>query len=498
MITYQLLLIQVKLRESEITMSANNVLVICSDEHARAFSGCYGHSDVRTPAIDQLSKLGTTFEHAYTPSPICVPARACLATGLQVHENRCWSSAEPYCGQHESWMHRMRDCGYPVIAIGKLHFRSSHDDNGFTEEILPMHVANNGAGWPQSLLRDPLPAFSETHELADQTGKGESEYTDYDRRIVSEACKWLRRYPSRKQKYPWILFVSFASPHYPLTAPDKFYDLYEDCKFEISFNDYSKFETDHPVLSEIRRFWNYDDYFDDGLRLEARRCYFALVSFLDDNIRKVLEALEASGCKNDTVIIYTSDHGEMLGHLGFWTKSVMYENSAGIPLLAVGPGFESRRSYVPVSLTDIGTTVEHAMGYETSHSESWRPMALQKVNDRFHQERAILSQYHDGGTPVSFYMIRLGNWKYVYYAGGYRPQLFHISRDPMETNDLSESLFASDALKRACASLHHMLDPEEVSGLCRLDQAAKVRSLGGREAILAMNSFNHTPVQFDD
>ncbi len=479
-------------------MNANNVLVICSDEHARAFSGCYGHSAVRTPAIDQLSKLGTTFEYAYTPSPICVPARACLATGLQVHETRCWSSAEPYYGQCESWMHRMRDCGYPVVAIGKLHFRSSGDDNGFTDEILPMHVANNGMGWPQSLLRDPLPAFNETRELADQTGKGESEYTDYDRRIVSEACRWLRRYPSKKQKSPWILFVSFASPHYPLAAPHKFYDLYRNCNFENSFNEHSNIETDHPVLNEIRRFWDYDDYFDNELRSEARRCYFALISFLDDNIRKVLEALEASGCKNDTVIIYTSDHGEMLGHLGFWTKSVMYENSTGIPLIAAGPGFESRRSYVPVSLTDIGATVEHAMGFETHDAESWRPAALQKVNDRFHRQRIILSQYHDGGTPVSFYMIRLGNWKYVYYAGGHRPQLFNISQDPMEINDLAESSFASDALRLAHANLCQILDPEEVAGLCKLDQAAKVRSLGGREVILAMNSFNHTPVQFDN
>ena len=172
--------------------------------------------------------------------------------------------------------------------------------------------------------------------------------------LCQKSCKWLRRYPSRKKKIPWILFVSFASPHYPLTAPDEFYDLYKNCEFENSLNNYSEFEIDHPVLSEFRRFWNYDDYFDDELRSEARRCYFALVSFLDDNIRKVLEALEASGCKNDTVVIYTSDHGEMLGHLGFWTKSVMYENSTGIPLIAVGPGFEARRSHVPVSLTDIG------------------------------------------------------------------------------------------------------------------------------------------------
>jgi choline-sulfatase len=142
-------------------MPKSNVLILCSDEHARAALGCYGHPVAQTPTLDALAARGVRFTRAYTPSPICIPARASLATGLNVHETRCWSSAEPYHGQIESWMHRLRDRGHPVTSIGKLHFRSGDDDHGFDEEIEPMYLANDGLGWPQGLLRDPLPTYNE-------------------------------------------------------------------------------------------------------------------------------------------------------------------------------------------------------------------------------------------------------------------------------------------------------------------------------------------------
>ena len=139
---------------------AHNFLLLCSDEHARSALGCYGHPIVQTPNLDRLAARGTRFTRAYTPSPICISARASLATGLPVFEHRCWSSAEPYHGQVESWMHRLRAQGHQVDSIGKLHFRSGEDDNGFGQEILPMYLANEGRGWPQGLVRRPLAGLS--------------------------------------------------------------------------------------------------------------------------------------------------------------------------------------------------------------------------------------------------------------------------------------------------------------------------------------------------
>ena len=111
-----------------------------------------GHPIVKTPNLDRLAAHGTLFESAYTPSPMCVPARAALACGDHVHRTRNWDSATPYDGSRPSWMHRLRDAGVKTTSIGKLHFRSTDDDNGFEQEILPMHVVG-GTGWTIGLLR---------------------------------------------------------------------------------------------------------------------------------------------------------------------------------------------------------------------------------------------------------------------------------------------------------------------------------------------------------
>ena len=476
-------------------MNKPNMVIFCSDEHARAFAGCYGHPVVKTPTLDTLARKGTKFTKAYSPSPICVPARASLATGLQVHETRCWSSAEPYHGQIESWMHRMRDSGYTVLSFGKLHFRSSDDDNGFSEEFLPMHLTNNGLGWPQGLLRNPLPPFDESYELAEQTGPGESDYTQYDRKITAAACEWIEQSRAAKRSEPWVLFISLVSPHFPLTAPQEFYDQYANCDPDESIRHVKGNTISHPVLREVRRFWNYDDHFSDRLRIEAQKCYFGLVSFLDDNIRRVLSALEGAYSIDDTVILYTTDHGEMLGHLGFWAKSVMYEYSSGIPLIACGPGFARVTCDVPVSLTDIGVTIEKSAGIESRHPEPWKPQPLQSVDRQFDSQRTVLSEYHDGGTPNSYYMIRKGRWKYVCYAGGHPPHLYDLDHDPLELNDLGAQKSHECKQQAMHRELLQILHPEAVAEQCATDQAARVKELGGRDAVLALASFNHTPVQ---
>ncbi len=477
-------------------MKPANILILCSDEHARSASGAYGHPVTLTPALDQLALGGTRFTNAYTPSPICIPARASIATGLQVHQTRCWSSAEPYHGQIESWMHRIREAGHAAVSIGKLHFRSANDDNGFSEEILPMHAANDGKGWPQGLLRDPLPPFADAEELAAQTGRGDSDYTEYDRRITAEACSWLKRYPRRIKDRPWALFVSFVSPHYPLKAPPAFYDLYGGKDIPPPFGCAPGERPEHPVLEEMYRFWNYDEYFDDALRLEARRCYYGLTSFLDDNIRQVLMALEDSGAARDTVIVYMSDHGEMLGNFGFWTKSVMYEDSVAVPLIVSGPEIPAGVNETPVSLSDIAATVEQTVGLGARKAEEpWQSRPLQGFIEAPEPDRFILSEYHDGGSPVSFYMIRHKDLKYVHYAGANPAQMFDLAADPRELHDLAPSAHHEGGRERMRNLLSSILDPEEAAGRREANRLALLERYGGRDAVLALKSFNHTPVE---
>ena len=308
-----------------------NFLVIISDEHRKDALGCAWHPQVHTPNLDRLAARGTRFTNAGTSSPMCVPTRAALACGDYVHRTGFWDSATPYDGSAATWMHRVRDAGHEMVSIGKLHFRSGEDDNGFSEEILPMHVVG-GVGWMAALLREDPPAYDAAAELAADSGPGSSSYTDYDLAITAAATDWIAA--RRNAERPWAAFVSLVSPHFPLRAPQEFYNLYADADFDLEPQQLP----DHPEIRNLARFFDYERHFTAETRHAAMAGYFGLTSFLDDCVGEILATLEESGQAEDTVILYLSDHGELLGDKGMWTKQVMYEASAGIPMILAGPG----------------------------------------------------------------------------------------------------------------------------------------------------------------
>ncbi len=476
-------------------MKNNNVLIIMSDEHTRSVMGAYGNDRVKTPTLDRLANNGVRFDKAYTPSPICIPARTCFATGMQTFEHRCWSSAEPYFGQMQSWMHRLRDRGSEVVSIGKLHYRSAKDDVGFSESLLPMYLANEGQGWPQGLQRRPMIDFPEAAELATEIGPGETSYTKYDRDITQASVEWLKACHSKNNDKPWILFVSFICPHFPLVAPQAFYDLYRDVNLPSAYDTDVDKQIRHPVIDSMRKFWNYNDYFDEQTQLEGLRNYYGLCSFLDDNVRQVLDALEQSGQVDNTQVIYTSDHGDMTGNHGIWCKSYMYEDSVGIPMTLTGPGIEPGINQTPVSLTDMAATIEaFVTGENTPVEQKWKSRPLQDFCKSPEPERVVLSEYHDGGSPCGFYMLRKRQWKLVYFSEGFPALLFDMKNDPQELVNLAENPEFTAVKQSMVDSLHEILDPEKVNAMAFADQDKMVEKLGGLDVIRSMQSFNHTPL----
>jgi choline-sulfatase len=252
----------------------------------------------------------------------------------------------------------------------------------------------------------------------------------------------------------------------------------------------------HPVMDPMRQFWNYLDYFDDDSEVEGLRNYYGLCSFLDDNIGQVLDALDNSGQRDNTQIIYTSDHGDMIGNHAIWGKCYMYEDSVGIPMTLSGPGIDAAVNATPVSLTDLASTIELAVGGEvTAPDGSWQGRPLQEFADRPEPERPILSEYHDGGSPCGFYMLRQGRWKLVYFSEGHPPLLFDMENDPGEMINLADDPARSAILVRQRDQLFQILDPEAVNRQAFADQAKMIEVLGGMEKILAMPSFNHTPLE---
>ncbi|MGB7262352.1 MAG: sulfatase-like hydrolase/transferase [Albidovulum sp.] len=473
-----------------------NFLVLISDEHRRDAMGCMGHPIVKTPNLDRLAERGCVFENAYTPSPMCVPTRAALATGDYVHRTGNWDSATPYAGQVRSWMRQLRDADVPVTSIGKLHFRSAEDDNGFTEEIIPMHVVG-GVGWAVGLLRENPPAYDAAAELAADVGTGPSTYTDYDLAITAATEQWLAGKADEVE--PWSAFISLVSPHYPLTAPEKWAALYDPAKMDMPVGYGTNPQPEHSELANIRKFYDYERYFDEAKMRAAKVAYYALTSFMDDCIGRIVAALEASGQAENTVIVYVSDHGDMMGDQGFWTKQVMYDASAGVPMIAVGPGIpEGRRVRTGASLLDLAATALDVTGTDGDAASDALPgMSLRALaNAPDDPDRTIFSEYHDGGSTTGTFMVRWADWKYVHYVG-HDPQLFNLVADPQEMINLAREGVNDPATRAALAKgeqrLRAICDPEAVNARAFSDQRKKIAALGGETACQEAYVFNHTP-----
>ncbi len=475
-------------------MKALNTVLILSDEHSRETSGCYGHPIVKTPHIDRLAAEGTLFENAYTNCPICIPARASLQTGRYVHQTRNWCNGNPYTGDPKGWGHHLKSVGHKVVSIGKLHFRSTDDDNGFSEEILPLHVVD-GIGDALGCLRKDRPPRDCLHQMAQNLGPGDSSYQQYDREIARVACDWIREQSEKTAGKPWTLFVSFVCPHFPLIAPEAFYDLYDPDKVPLPKGFGTEKEITHPALKAFRSYMDYNQYFDERKTRLAVANYLGMVSFIDDLIGKVLKALKDSGLEESTRVIYSSDHGDNLGTNGFWGKSTFNEESAGIPLIMKGPEIEAgKRVETPVSLVDLAPTLIEFNGESLTESEkeTLPGSNLVQIAAGEDPDRAVLSEYHAIGSITGTFMVRYRNWKYIHYVG-YPCQLYDMENDPNELNDLgTDPKFES---QRECChrKLLEICDPEAVNAQAFEDQAQKVESLGGKEAVMNRESIPFTP-----
>src|SRR5688572_31575894 len=281
-------------------MQAANLVVIMSDEHNPKVMGSAAHPVVHTPHMDALAARGTSFTSAYTTSPVCIPARAGFACGKYIHQIGFWDNADAYDGSVPSWHHVLRDRGHRVVSIGKLHFRLPGEDHGFSEEQIPMHIIE-GKGDLMGLVRDDLPRRGGAKKMAAMAGPGESAYTLYDRQICSRAQVWLREEGARGDRRPWVLFVSFVAPHFPLTAPPEHYYRYATRNLPMPKLYARDQRPNHPYLGDYRQSFCYDDYFESESDVKrALAGYFGLVSSLDENIGKILAVLDQTGLGSST------------------------------------------------------------------------------------------------------------------------------------------------------------------------------------------------------
>ena len=467
-----------------------NFLFILSDEHQAQAMHCAGHPQVQTPNIDRLANRGTRFVNAYTPSPICVPARASLATGRYVHQTGYWDNAHAYDGRVRGWGHVLLDAGIPVTSIGKLHYRSDGDPTGFDRQILPMHI-HEGVGQLWGSVRNPLPPGRDAQGMLGQVGPGVSKYNSYDRNIAAEAANWLMERSGADS--PWMGFVGFVAPHFPLTVPQEFLDLYPAAEMPLPPVRKDAGYVPHPWVARMNDIEDSDSELGtDDRRREAIAAYFALCTFMDSQVGRVIEALEASGQDEDTIVIYSSDHGESLGMRGRWGKSVLYRESTQVPLILAGPDIGQGTCATPVSLIDVAPTVMDAFGLPPD--ADWPGQSLvQTASAPDDAGRIVFSEYHAANSATGGFMLADARWKYHYYVD-YEPELFDLEADPLEATNLAGQAAYLDQESRLHAELNRICVPKDVDAAAKSDQDRLVTRFGGPEIAFRKEPFGATPV----
>lgn len=473
-------------------VTPKNTILIVSDNHTRRALGCYGHPFVQSPNIDRIARQGTLYTNAYAASPLCGPSRAAMASGRYPHQTGFWDNVLVYDGTIPSWMRRLRDQGHPVTSVGKLHYRSSDDDNGLNEEIIPMHIVG-GRGQVSALLRwcgQEPPMNAQRSIYLYECGQGLSDYGEYDIDILQKALSWLDQ--NADAETPWTLIVSFACPHPPFKTPQSFLDLYPVADMPLPQQAVPDAHPSHPALQALRESKNYRDMWeDDSLRMIAAS-YFALITMLDEKIGALLDAVDRQGLGGSTRLIYTSDHGECLGAHGLFGKSCLYEEAIGVPLIMAGPDIPVGETvHTPVSHVDLFPTLVSAGGGTLLKEDADLPgKSLFEMLESPPENRPVFAEYHATGSKSGSFMLREGKMKLIYHVG-MPPQVFDLEADPFEMNDLAETSNNLDHLENR---LRELCDPEDVDRRAKHDQKAQADAVGGISEILKTGVFKRSPV----
>ena len=413
-----------------------NLLVLMSDQHNPHVLGCYGDNVVRTPNLDSLAENGVLFEHHYCQSPLCVPSRMSFMTGRQPSDIRVWSNSCVLPTDVTTFAHSLGAAGYETALIGRMHFVGWDQYHGFEKRpvgsLTAVHV---GAAYPK-LTPELRAATGQGRPAVTTAGPGRTAYQLYDEVVAKATVEYLQE-KAKGNDRPFCAVAGFVLPHCPFVCPKEDWEYYHD-KVTLPEMPEGYFENLHPAIKRWRKNRGVEDLSDEEIR-RGRTGYYGIVTHFDRQVGVVMDALRQTGLDRSTVLIYTSDHGEMAGEHGMWWKSNFYEGAVSVPLIVSCPErFQpGRRVSEIVSLVDIGPTLVELAGAEPIPAATGISLVplLDGENVDWPNE-AFSEHYPDKRVPPGR-MIRRGRWKLVHYEGE-RPQLFDLETDPDEFHDLGD------------------------------------------------------------
>ena len=305
-----------------------------------------------------------------------------------------------------------------------------------------------------------------------ECGPGDHEHTKYDKNVANLAVDFLHEKAASPDDKPFLLYCGFMHPHFPLIAPPEFFSRYDPDTLELPATWNEPLESQHPIIQHHRWAWRNDIPPPEAVVRRALASYYALVSSLDAQVGRILQAIDTTPLRENTLVIYTSDHGEMAGHHGIWQKQCFYEPAVKVPLMLRLPSRETGRVAENVSLVDVLPTLLEAAGLEIPSDlpgDSLLGIARHQGNET---RRAVFSEYHHMGMLNAGFMLKRGDYKLCHYVGS-EPQLFNVNVDPLENDDLASKPEYATIRNEMETALRAVLDPEREDARAKENQRVR-------------------------
>lgn len=464
-------------------MAGSNILILMADQLTPFALGCYGHQLVRSPNIDHLAEQGVLFEAAYCNSPLCTPARYAFMTGQHVSRIGGYDNAAYLPSTVPTFAHYLRAQGYRTCLSGKMHFVGADQLHGF-EERLTTDIYPADFGWIPDWTAPEQRIDLWYHNMSSVKQAGIAEITNqlaYDDEVGAQALRAIYDHARSSDERPLCLVASFIHPHDPYATRRKYWDLYEGEEIDLPRVVRPLAEENDPHSLRLEKAIALDavDVDAEDVR-RARRAYYGNVSYVDEWVGRLLSALGDSGLQENTIVVFLSDHGDMLGERGLWYKMSPFEWSSRIPLIIAAPQlFAASRNATPVSQVEILPTLIDMAKRSGANSApapidplagtSLLPLCENPESDA---DRATFVEYLAEGTGQPLLMIRKGNLKYCCCPGD-PEQLFDLSEDPLELRNLAGSPERRDHMAHFRALAGEHWDPAALRDRVIADQVRR-------------------------
>ncbi|WP_299483056.1 choline-sulfatase [uncultured Roseibium sp.] len=447
-----------------------NILFVQVDQLTAFALRAYGDKICHAPTLDALAEEGVVFENTYCNFPLCAPSRFSMATGQLCSAVGAYDNAAEFSAEIPTYAHYLRVAGYQTALSGKMHFIGPDQFHGFekrlTADLYPADFA-----WVPNWNNEGKRDTNDDRAVRIAGICARSVQIDYDEEVTFKAVQHIFDMARSDDKRPFFLQVSYTHPHEPYLCRKEFWDLYEDKDIPMpKVPALSAQEHDPHSARLLNDFGMLGIRFSDADVRRAIRAYYGSISYLDSLISRLLQALEETGARENTAIVFTSDHGEMLGERGMWFKKHFFEKAMRVPLIVYAPWIKAQRVSELASLVDLVPTLKGLAGTPAA-IEPLEGIDLTSLLDRgdTQSQRTVYAEYLAEATPVPIFMIRRGNYKFIYSSHD-GTMLFDLADDPEERTNLAASPDHQKLLGGFCVEVNRKWDEQELTKAILLSQ----------------------------